>query len=64
MSSKGDLPEMETEKENNGRHNLKAGTSHAPSATLDIPTLEKTRESDAVVVIDDDHPDSKYLAQH
>ena len=57
VSLKGDFPEMETEKGNNGHHNLKAGNSHAPSATLNIPTLEKTQESDAVVVIDDDHPD-------
>ena len=39
VSPKGDFPEMETEKENKGPDNLKPGTSHAPSGTLDIPTL-------------------------
>ena len=55
VSPKVDFPEMETEKENNGHDNLKPGTSHAPSGTLDVPTLEKTQESEAVLVIDDDH---------
>lgn len=56
VSPKVDFPEMETEKENNGDNNLKPGTSHAPSGTLDVPTLEKTQKSEAVLVIDDDHP--------
>ena len=59
VSPKVDFPEMETEKENNGHDNLKPGTSHAPSGTLDIPTLEKTQESEAVLVIDDDYPDPR-----
>ena len=49
--------QTQTKRKNNGHENLKPDTSHALSGTLNVPTFEKTQENEAVLVIDDDHPD-------